>query len=346
MVRVEHGMPPESGAKTKGPAERFLSEPAGRWFNRPRDRACACMRLPLTGGGAIHPTLMSADDEDVIQEIAAEFTRISIENYCIIASSVLLFADAITTFTDEVQRIWHRKFTGATVVFLVTRYVAVAERLVLVVSVFLPTLLDKVSRNELASEQRSYVCTLYVCLRQSCAPVLRLDDVLTDISYLMFGSTIYFVIILFVQIFSIVSVIVGNSFVLWDVWPYFDQVFTVIFTCRFMLSLRGVYLSDRSTDTEPAGTSDAYASSPYFSTMRFSSSIVGNMGAPLDTFGTDAKHHSWVTSSEGEGEGDSDELESGAPEMSRDPLLAGLHHPAGIELPEAQGHTIDHHNDA
>lgn len=114
-----------------------------------------------------------------------------------------------------------------------------------------------------------------------------------------------------------------------------------------MLSLRGVYLSDRSTDTEPAGTSDAYASSAYFSTMRFSSSIVGNMGAPLDTFGTDAKHYSLGTSEgEGEGEGDSDELESEAPEMSRDPLLAGLHHPAGIELPEAQGHTIDHHNDA
>lgn len=112
-----------------------------------------------------------------------------------------------------------------------------------------------------------------------------------------------------------------------------------------MLSLRGVYLSDRSTDSEPADPSDAYASSAYFSTMRFSSSIVGNMGAPLDTFDVGAKHHRLVTSSEGEGENDSDELEGEAPEMSRDPLLAGLHHPAGIELPEAQGHTIVHHND-
>ncbi|OJT13701.1 hypothetical protein TRAPUB_9737 [Trametes pubescens] len=114
-----------------------------------------------------------------------------------------------------------------------------------------------------------------------------------------------------------------------------------------MLSLRGVYLSDRSTDSEPAGPSDAHASSTYFSTMRFSSSIVGNMGAPLDTFDAGRKHHSLISSSEGEGESedDGDDLEGKAPEMSRDPLLAGLHHPVGIELLEAQGHTIVHHND-
>lgn len=57
----------------------------------------------------------------------------------------LLFADTLMTLTSEVQRIWRRKFTGATAVFLVTRYVAVAERIVLLVSVFLPTVQDEVS---------------------------------------------------------------------------------------------------------------------------------------------------------------------------------------------------------
>lgn len=60
-------------------------------------------------------------------------------------ATALLFADTLMTLTSEVQRIWRRKFTGATAVFLVTRYVAVAERIVLLVSVFLPTVQDEVS---------------------------------------------------------------------------------------------------------------------------------------------------------------------------------------------------------
>ncbi len=58
---------------------------------------------------------------------------------------VLLFADTLFTFTDEVNRIWRRRFTGATLIFVITRWVAVAERIVLVISVILPTVQDKVS---------------------------------------------------------------------------------------------------------------------------------------------------------------------------------------------------------
>ncbi|KAL1948797.1 hypothetical protein VTO73DRAFT_10603 [Trametes versicolor] len=90
---------------------------------------------------------MSSDDSepDLTQEIFDAYGRVLVENYCIIASSALLFADTLMTLTSEVQRIWRRKFTGATAVFLVTRYVAVAERIVLLVSVFLPTVQDEVS---------------------------------------------------------------------------------------------------------------------------------------------------------------------------------------------------------
>ena len=59
-------------------------------------------------------------------------------------TTVLLFADTLFTFTDEVQRIWRRRFTGATLIFLLTRWVAVAERIVLVISVVMPTIQDKV----------------------------------------------------------------------------------------------------------------------------------------------------------------------------------------------------------
>ena len=116
---------------------------------------------------------------------------------------VLLFADSFITFPEEVERIWKRRFTGATVVFLITRYVAVAERITLVVSVFLPTLQDKVrwrpTKNRVVAlavlrilldrGTASWLSSEHVLTRlSSCVPVLRLDDTLTDISYLMFGS--------------------------------------------------------------------------------------------------------------------------------------------------------------
>ncbi|KAH9923022.1 hypothetical protein B0H21DRAFT_701311 [Amylocystis lapponica] len=96
-----------------------------------------------------------------------------VENYCILASSALLYCDWAMTFTSEVQRIWRKKFTGATFVFLLNRYVALAERGTLTTTLFLQTLQDSV---------RTFRSRLRVCV-----PVLRLDDTLTNISYLMSG---------------------------------------------------------------------------------------------------------------------------------------------------------------
>lgn len=58
--------------------------------------------------------------------------------------AALLIADFLLTFTDEVQRIWRRRFTGAAVVFFVTRYAAVFERIILIISVVIPASQDKV----------------------------------------------------------------------------------------------------------------------------------------------------------------------------------------------------------
>lgn len=49
------------------------------------------------------------------------------------------------TFTAEVERIWMRRTTGATIVFVMTRWVAVAERIALVISAVLRTSDDIVS---------------------------------------------------------------------------------------------------------------------------------------------------------------------------------------------------------
>ncbi|KAI0760593.1 hypothetical protein C8Q74DRAFT_1372429 [Fomes fomentarius] len=377
---------------------------------------------------------MSSDsDPDLAQEILDAYGRLVVENYCIIASSVVLFADSIFTLTDEVQRIWGRRFTGATLIFLLTRWVAVAERIVLVTSVVLPTIQDKYAALATYSLFEPAMC--------SCVPVLRLDDTLTDISYLMFGAfmvlrvrgvwgrnwvpviaialltpirpiislytqihytpiafgeplygcgavfdidsatytkcedlgiaskatslgmdtavllltwyktyaikqhsrrlgvdtpyitlllrdgTLYFSIILLVQILGIVSISVGSNFPVFIVWPYFDQVFTVIFLTRFMLNLRGVYLSDTTTHASTASTSRF--GTPH-SAIRFSSSVVGNMGAPL-SFGsaTLTSYSTTPTIHDRREEHDTIletewDLKDETLETSRDPLSAGL----------------------
>ncbi|TBU23594.1 hypothetical protein BD311DRAFT_68396 [Dichomitus squalens] len=63
------------------------------------------------------------------QELIAAYPRLLVENYCIVASSALLWFDFALTFTTEVQRIWRRRFTGATLVYLFTRYTALLDRL-------------------------------------------------------------------------------------------------------------------------------------------------------------------------------------------------------------------------
>lgn len=77
-----------------------------------------------------------------------------IEYYCIVASSgtslgntsyvmsllrfhitALLWFDHMLTFPSEYSRIWRRKFTGATLVFLLMRYAAFIERIFFVLEV-------------------------------------------------------------------------------------------------------------------------------------------------------------------------------------------------------------------
>ena len=62
----------------------------------------------------------------------------------LISQVALLFYDHAVTFVDEVQRIWRRKFSGATLIYLLTRYVATLERITLLASLFLKTSDDKV----------------------------------------------------------------------------------------------------------------------------------------------------------------------------------------------------------
>ncbi len=91
-----------------------------------------------------------------------------------------------------------------------------------------------------------------------------------------------------------------------------------------MLNLRGVYLVD-SDDERGPDTADSAATI----TMRFSSSIVGNMGAPLNSslfsYGSSTLRAQDSDHSDAEGDVGVDwSVEDEILEASGDPLLAGL----------------------
>lgn len=57
----------------------------------------------------------------------------------------------------------------------------------------------------------------------------------------------------------------------------------MIFLTRFMLNLRGVYLINRDNNVHGVAPTNLHDPTATISGMRFSSSIVGNMGAPLSS---------------------------------------------------------------
>ncbi|CDO71086.1 hypothetical protein BN946_scf184844.g90 [Trametes cinnabarina] len=330
------------------------------------------------------------------------------------ASSALLFVDWFMTFTDEVQRIWKGRFTGATVIFLITRYVAIAERINFVVSVVLPALSNQVRTCRQSGLQNiSYLMfgvfimlrvrgiwgkgwfplaflavltpvrtAIYLFMQTHYTPVALgvplygcgAEYNLSDITFraisattidttviiltwvrtigvkreshrlgmrtpivtlLLRDGTIYFLVILFIQIFGVVSTTIGSTFILWDVWPLFEQVFTVIFLCRFMLNLRGVYLADSTRN--PANTDEFGINTPTNDggTIHFAS-IVGNLGAPVNTFGVATDSYPVSNNNMS-----TDDMEDDSVEMSANPLSYGLYHkqPDSMELPETISHN-------
>ena len=109
--------------------------------------------------------------------------------------------------------------------------------------------------------------------------------------------------------------------------------FTTIFLSRFMLNLRGVYLPD-STDMNPGSSSRQCPSE-----IRFASSIVGNLGAPLETRMEEVSIESAteIRDTDDEGITMADEADSDKIEISDDPMMVGLcRNQAGVEMREIE----------
>ncbi|KAI0700991.1 hypothetical protein C8T65DRAFT_657038 [Cerioporus squamosus] len=64
-------------------------------------------------------------------------SRAMMQNYCIMASSALLWYDFGLTFTTEIQRVWHREVSCVSVAYLLMRYSALVDRTALVLEIVL-----------------------------------------------------------------------------------------------------------------------------------------------------------------------------------------------------------------
>ncbi|EMD35653.1 hypothetical protein CERSUDRAFT_85618 [Gelatoporia subvermispora B] len=327
---------------------------------------------------------MSELDSDIQQAIYVAYERLRAENYCVIASSALLYADWALCFTTEVDRIWRRKFSGATVLYLLNRYAALAERATLVISVLLVTESDRVRKcarvlrtDDGLMDLGNFAISAFMVMRvlgmwgrdwrpalammvlvvipplipiyvqahyipiafgppmfgcganfQLSGPLLvdldtgsnavwsiaeilaimltwaktygirrdsRSLNIRTPVATLLFRDGELKVLII-LQIFAITSLQVGSTnkrfgtctemsscdsttfrtFILFDVWTYFRQVFVVIFTSHFMLNLRGLSMTLNENDGQ-------LTLSEQSDDLPFIRSIVGNLGGLLES---------------------------------------------------------------
>ncbi|KAI0645033.1 hypothetical protein C8Q79DRAFT_1011145 [Trametes meyenii] len=329
------------------------------------------------------------------QAVLNDYPRLIVENYCIVATSALLWFDFALTFPTERRRIWGRKFSGATVIYLCTRYVALVQRILQAAVVLTWYSSDQVG---LTFRNAAIVLTLIPTI-QTCGVLTHTDDVLTFLNYtsiatftalrvyavwgrdwrplvvvlplalvrpalllyeytqyipvqagppfgcgyaydlpnvdawlshrelqisiteraasigsdtiliiltwyktfgikrvsmktgvrtplatlLLRDGTGYFLVLFTIQLISIITSRIGHHLTIWVVWPYFDQVFSVIFLSRFMLNLRGLYFANDRGEPGAQSTLPAHWSDIKF--QELSARVVGNLGATLDTAG-------------------------------------------------------------
>ncbi|EIW54159.1 uncharacterized protein TRAVEDRAFT_51880 [Trametes versicolor FP-101664 SS1] len=297
-----------------------------------------------------------------VEHLSQDAPTVMIEYYCIVASSALLWFDHMLTFPSEYARIWRRKFTGATLVFLLMRYAAFIERIFFVLEVLVW------GANDEAYDHYHAPLKTYLAIAVATAAniasvaaaafliVLTWVKTFSIVSYsfrggsrtplatvLLQDGTLYILVILafqlppllptVVRVYSIQSLIwqwltwlgAGSGIANWpSAWLYFGEVFVVIAHSRFMLSLRGLYFADGG-----AGESEL---TPHWSGINFhgiSSRIVGNLGATLDLSpgsGLGAVHG--VSPGAMWQDASDREFESGwadeVPEYCDDPFSAGL----------------------
>ncbi|KAI0827779.1 hypothetical protein BC628DRAFT_1418373 [Trametes gibbosa] len=274
----------------------------------------------------------STDIQDIAQAYLQDYPNVLIENYCIVASSVLLWYDFVLTLPDEYRHMWRRKFTGATAIYLVMRYSAIFDRVFFCLEVLVWNSTDQ-------------GCVVYLCLLvsidplSSCVDLTHTDDVFTILNYLAIAlfttMRVYGVwgrdwkpllVALPLSFLQPVSLVPNN---IWDdVAPYFGQVFVNIASSRFMLCLRGLYFASGAEDGQ---------TSLRWSDIRFgrgfSSALVGNLGATIDIVSMGAYLSAGDETAPPAPSGCDDEWAEEVPQYFDDPFTMGMKHSDRTDAP-------------
>ncbi|RPD57853.1 hypothetical protein L227DRAFT_577549 [Lentinus tigrinus ALCF2SS1-6] len=87
-----------------------------------------------------------------------------VQDCCVLATTALLWLDWMHMFPAEASRIWGRKFTGTTAVYLLNRYTALAERVIFIVE------------------------TLVVVNEKVCGILTHADDAVLLLNYIAFAA--------------------------------------------------------------------------------------------------------------------------------------------------------------
>ncbi|OSX61290.1 hypothetical protein POSPLADRAFT_1182434 [Postia placenta MAD-698-R-SB12] len=306
-----------------------------------------------------------------------------LSNFCSVAATTLIFYDYFLTFSREVRCIWGRKFSGATVIFMLNRYLTLVYRVLMlvdmlpwqsqpqtvandvcigvlhttqaltlvsqliitaftslrtyaiwnkdwrifglvfflgivpcVVNIYYYTLLDIVS-----APPPFLGCGEYVNLSPSAATIVS-DSIVLILTWLKTaeiqrsftganrkGNLVALIqrdgTILILNVLNLVAI----KFQAFGSLPAITEVLTSILISRFILNLRGIFLSPGGSN---ATTSTLRMSQ--MSSLHFASSIAGNLGAPLGDL-VDAEDRI----------DDSSTARGEVAYVSDDPLAAGLH---------------------
>ncbi|KAJ2988858.1 hypothetical protein NUW54_g8980 [Trametes sanguinea] len=303
-----------------------------------------------------------ADGSQENQELITALHLFTTSNMCELVGITLLAYDHLLTLSGEIRFVWDRKFSGATVIFVLNRYVNLFSKIVLPISTFWwPNQTDKVLGSSIAldsltesdvdvvavqlqySDQNASANLDSSRLRQS-SPLYEFTNmyhyirsVAATFDYPLYGcgedvaltpKQLQHCVTLQATLLAlnVADLIVLRTNVLFDPLPVFIDVFTCILISRFMLNLRQVAEIGSGNPSSTLRTSEPLSR---MSTVHFAANLVGDLGSPLVHGGWKPALHDEYPDTRSYVDSD-DDLE-----FSRDALTGGWESPLNTLAPDS-----------
>ncbi|KAL1941116.1 hypothetical protein VTO73DRAFT_7328 [Trametes versicolor] len=123
---------------------------------------------------------MATADDSLVAEYITLFESLFIDNCCGIAIPAFLGFEYLVTFDREVELFWKRKFTGASVLFLLNRYLPL-----------LTVILDLSQSTPMSDRRYAEVCLIYIDTADqiySCASFVKLTAIVSVLQYIPWAA--------------------------------------------------------------------------------------------------------------------------------------------------------------